>query len=106
MIAIIYEYPKEREWLGRTFARHPELFGRFAFQVIAGQPGMIAAYGAGYGGRTAQPGWSGVDWELVAATLAMALEFGDEETRIIATGHYENARAHQDALAARPGRPG
>ena len=103
MLAVIYEYPKEREWLGRLFARHPELFGRLAFQVIAGRPGLVAAYGAGYGGRTAGPAEdTPVDWELVAATTALALELGDADTRATALGFYDQARNRQAALAARP----
>ncbi len=96
MIALIYEYPKEREWLGRLFVRQPDLFGRLGFQIIAGRPGMIPAYGAGYGGRAPEPGPRPVDWELVAGTLALALQFGGEDARNLAIDHYQHACAHQD----------
>lgn len=106
MLAVIYEYDKERQWLGRLMARQPGLFGRLAFQVIAGRPGMVAAYGAGYGGRTAQPGPAGPpDWELVAGTLALALELGDAATRATALAFYDQARGHAAAqLTARQSR--
>jgi hypothetical protein len=42
------------------------------------------------------------DWELVAATLSLALDTGDEDTRRTALGFYDDAAARQAALAARP----
>ena len=94
MLAVIYEYEKERQFIGRLMARQPDLFGRLGFQVIAGRPGMIAAYGAGYGGRTAAPAPPGPpDWELVAGTLALALELGDDATRATALAFYDQARS-------------
>jgi hypothetical protein len=104
VLTLCYEYEKEREFIGKLAARLPGLFGKFGFQVICTRPGTIAAYGAGYGGTTAMPvrDVGEPDWELVAATLSLALATGDEATRQTALGFYDDAAARQAAHALRP----
>jgi hypothetical protein len=102
MLALLFEYDKEQGWIGRLMHDHPGLFGRLGFQVIRTRPGAIAAYGAGYGGPPPLREQGAPDWEMVAATLALALEHGAGDTRKTALGFYDQARGRQAALAGRP----